>query len=252
MWCGIVTLFPEMLRALTESGITRRAIEQGLLTVQSWSPRDFTEDRHHTVDDRPYGGGPGMVMRAEPLRSAIAAAKARAPGPVTVVYVSPQGKRLQQADFCEMAARVPANFVFIAGRYEGIDERVLALDVDEEWSIGDYVLSGGELPIMVMIDAMTRWLPDALGHPESAATDSFVDGLLDCPHYTRPPVVEGLAVPKVLLSGDHAAIAKWRLQQKLGITWLKRPDLLEGLKLDKAQDALLAESIEALRSMKDE
>ncbi len=251
MWCGIVTLFPEMFRALTDFGITRRAIEQGLLSVQCWNPRDFTSDRHQTVDDRPYGGGPGMVMMSGPLRAAIQAARKAAPGPVKVVYLSPQGKQLQQAKLCEIA-KMSSNVIFIAGRYEGIDERVLALEVDEEWSIGDYVLSGGELPIMVVIDAVTRWLPEALGHPESAAADSFVDGLLDCPHYTRPVMVEGLEVPAVLLSGDHAAIAKWRLKQKLGSTWLKRPDLLAGVTLDKVSNALLTEYIEELRSIKDE
>ena len=242
MWCGIVTLFPEMLKALTESGITRRAIEIGLLAVNSWNPRDFTEDRHQTVDDRPYGGGPGMVMQVAPLRAAIKAAKEAAPGSAKVIYVSPQGRRLQQQDFCERAS-APESLIFIAGRYEGIDERVITLEVDEEWSIGDYVLSGGELPVMVIIDAITRWLPEALGHPESAATDSFVEGLLDCPHYTRPPVVEGLEVPAVLLSGDHAAIASWRLKQQLGRTWLRRPDLLERLTLDKVSQALLTEYI---------
>lgn len=242
MWCGIVTLFPEMFRALTDYGITGRAIKQGLVQIQYWDPRDFAQDKHQTVDDRPYGGGPGMVMQVYPLRDAIQAARKAAGGPAKVVYLSPQGQQLEQSRLCE-AARFEERLIFIAGRYEGIDERLLALEVDEEWSIGDYVLSGGELAIMVALDAMIRWLPGALGHEGSAACDSFVDGLLDCPHYTRPEMVEGLRVPEVLLQGNHAEIAKWRLKQRLGRTWLRRKELLDQLDLDPESKALLQEFI---------
>lgn len=243
MWCGIVTLFPEMFAALTEYGITGRAVKKGLLKLEYWDPRDFATDRHQTVDDRPYGGGPGMVMGVYPLRHAIQAARKAAPGPVKVVYLSPQGQPLTQHKVQETARSV-SQLLFIAGRYEGIDERLLALEVDEEWSIGDYVVSGGELPIMVTLDALTRWLPGALGHEESAKLDSFSQGLLDCPHYTRPERIEGLEVPKVLLTGNHAAIARWRWKQKLGRTWLRRKELLEKLDLDRESRALLQEFID--------
>jgi tRNA (guanine37-N1)-methyltransferase len=241
MWCGIVTLFPEMFRALTDYGVTRRAVERGLLEIQCWDPREFSEDRHHTVDDRPYGGGPGMVMQVYPLRHAIKAAKEAAGGLAKVIYLSPQGRQLNQNRIREAAKE--ERFIFIAGRYEGVDERIMALEVDEEWSIGDYVLSGGELAVMVAIDAITRWIPGVLGHEASAQLDSFSEGLLDCPHYTRPEMVEGLGVPEVLLNGNHAAILRWRLKQKLGRTWLRRPDLLEKLDLDKESRALLEEFI---------
>jgi tRNA (guanine37-N1)-methyltransferase len=242
VWCGIVTLFPEMLQALTGFGITRRAVENGLLQIHCWNPRDFAEDKHQTVDDRPYGGGPGMVMQVNPLRYAIQAAKRAAGGPAKVISLSPQGKRIDQTVIREAAQR--ERFIFVAGRYEGIDERLLALEIEEEWSIGDYVLSGGELAAMVAIDAMTRWLPGALGHEESASSDSFVEGLLDCPHYTRPEVVDGLMVPEVLLTGNHEHIRKWRLKQKLGRTWLRRRELLEKLVLNKECQALLQEFIQ--------
>jgi len=241
MWCGIVTLFPEMFRALTDYGITRRAVERGLLEIQCWDPREFSDDRHHTVDDRPYGGGPGMVMQVYPLRYAIKAAKEAARGLAKVVYLSPQGRQLNQSRIREAAKE--ERFIFIAGRYEGIDERIVTLEVDEEWSIGDYVLSGGELAVMVAIDAITRWIPGVLGHEASVQLDSFSEGLLDCPHYTRPEMVEGLGVPEVLLNGNHAAILRWRLKQKLGRTWLRRPDLLEKLDLDKESRVLLEEFI---------
>lgn len=239
MWCGIVTLFPEMFRALTDHGITRRAVESGLLKIECWDPRDFAEDRHQSVDDRPYGGGPGMVMQVYPLRHAIRAARAAASGPVKVVALSPQGRRFEHS-MARQAAEAE-RYIFVCGRYEGIDERLLALEIDEEWSIGDYVLSGGELATMVVIDAMTRWIPGALGHEASASSDSFVEGLLDCPHYTRPETVDGLSVPEVLLNGNHAAIRRWRLKQKLGRTWLRRGDLLENLRLDAECQALLEE-----------
>ena len=242
MWLGLITLFPEMFKAVTESGITARAVKNGLLTVASWNPRDYADDGYKRVDDRPYGGGPGMVMLIEPLRQAIAAARAEAAikgvQPV-VIYLSPQGRRLDQAGVKELAAGQA--YILLCGRYEGIDERLIAREVDAEWSIGDYVLSGGELPAMVLIDAVTRLLPGALGHADSADEDSFSAGLLDCPHYTRPEQYEGEAVPAVLLSGDHAAIRRWRLKQSLARTQARRPDLLERLELNKEQNKLLDE-----------
>jgi len=246
MRIDVITLFPEMFQAITGHGITRRAIDADLFQLGLWNPRDFTQDRHRTVDDRPYGGGPGMVMRVEPLRSAIAAARQAVDSATgrtcKTVYLSPQGKRIDQSLLVE-ASRA-AGWIFLAGRYEGIDERVIESQVDEEWSIGDYVLSGGELAAMVIIDAMIRLIPGVLGHEDSAAQDSFANGLLDYPHYTRPEQVEGRAVPPVLLSGDHQAIARWRLKQALGRTWLRRPDLLEHLQLDANQKELLNEFIE--------
>ena len=242
MWLGLITLFPEMFKAVTESGITARAVKNGLLTVASWNPRDYADDGYKRVDDRPYGGGPGMVMLIEPLRQAIAAARAEAASqgvqPV-VIYLSPQGRRLDQAGVKELAAGQA--YILLCGRYEGIDERLIAREVDAEWSIGDYVLSGGELPAMVLIDAVTRLLPGALGHADSADEDSFSAGLLDCPHYTRPEQYEVEAVPAVLLSGDHAAIRRWRLKQSLARTQARRPDLLERLELNKEQNKLLDE-----------
>lgn len=239
MRVAIVTLFPEMFSALTDYGITGRAVSNQLLSISLWNPRDFTLDRHQTVDDRPYGGGPGMVMMIEPLKAAIDAAKtwlcdaaAKEQKPSRVIYLSPQGQVLSQAGVVGLANLVQdENLVLIAGRYEGIDERLLQMEVDEEWSIGDYVLSGGELPAMVLLDAVIRLLPGALGHKDSAAEDSFsgdlADGLLDCPHYTRPEVYEGKTVPSVLLSGNHAAIKQWRLEQSLERTRQRRPDLLK-------------------------
>ncbi len=235
----MVTLFPEMIGCLAAGGITARALERGLLRVETWNPRDYTRDRHRTVDDRPYGGGPGMVMKVEPLRAAIAAARAAQEHAGPVVYLTPQGRRLEQADVQRLAER-PA-LVLVAGRYEGVDERVIEHDVDEECSIGDYVLSGGELPAMVLIDALARLLPGALGDEDSARQDSHAEGLLDCPHYTRPEEIAGQPVPEVLLSGDHAAVARWREKQALGRTWLRRPDLLERLSLSARQRELLEE-----------
>ncbi len=236
MKVGVVTLFPEMLQAITDYGVTGRAVQQGLLQVAGVNPRDFTQDKHRTVDDRPYGGGPGMLMKVQPLRDAIAAAKTDLPNP-KVIYLSPQGRKLDQAGVLELAKQ--QSLVLVAGRYEGIDERLLSTDIDEEWSLGDFVLSGGELPAMVFVDAVARMLPGVLGHAESAQEDSFAQGLLDCPHYTRPEVVEGMAVPPVLLSGDHKAIANWRMQQQLGRTWQRRPDLLEQMTLTKEQEQSL-------------
>ncbi len=242
MWVGFISLFPEMLRALTESGITGRAVKTGLLDVQCWNPRDFTEDAYHRVDDRPYGGGPGMVMQIEPLQRAITAAKAAAAEKgfsPKVIYLSPQGRVLTQAGVQEL--RQEDALILLCGRYEGIDERFIQREVDAEWSVGDYVLSGGELPAMVLMDAITRLLPGALGSDASAEEDSFSDGLLDCPHYTRPEIYEGEPVPAVLLSGDHAAIKKWRRRQSLERTLQRRPDLLEKATLDKEQIKMLDE-----------
>ncbi|MAY34896.1 MAG: tRNA (guanosine(37)-N1)-methyltransferase TrmD [Spongiibacteraceae bacterium] len=240
MKIGFITLFPEMLAAVTDYGVTGRAIKNGLLAVQCWNLRDFTHDRHQTVDDRPYGGGPGMVMKTEPLSDAIAAAKQALPK-ARVAYLSPQGRRLDQAALAELARR--EEWILLAGRYEGVDERLLQAEVDEEWSIGDYVLSGGELAGMVMIDGVARLLPGVLGHAQSAVEDSFVDGLLDCPHYTRPEDYRGELVPEVLLSGDHERIRRWRLKQSLARTWERRPDLLDNMTLNDEQRELLAEFI---------
>lgn len=238
MKIGFITLFPEMLAAVTDYGVTGRAIKNGLLAVQCWNPRDFTHDRHQTVDDRPYGGGPGMVMKTEPLSDALAAARQTLPK-ARVAYLSPQGRPLDQAALSELATR--EEWILLAGRYEGVDERLLQAEVDEEWSIGDYVLSGGELAGMVMIDGVARLLPGVLGHAQSAVEDSFVDGLLDCPHYTRPESYRGEQVPEVLLSGDHERIRRWRLKQSLARTWERRPDLLEKVALNEEQRELLAE-----------
>ncbi len=226
MKVAVVTLFPEMFGALVDYGVSGRAVRNGLLEIRCFNPRDYTADRHQTVDDRPYGGGPGMVMRPEPLGAAIAEARAWTQG-ARVLYLSPQGRVLRHDAVMEMAGAA-RDLILIAGRYEGIDERIVALEVDEEWSIGDYVLSGGELPAMVLLDALIRQLPGALGDADSAQQDSFVAGLLDCPHYTRPPEYRGLGVPEVLLSGDHGAIERWRRQQAQARTVARRPDLLAG------------------------
>jgi tRNA (guanine37-N1)-methyltransferase len=241
MQIDVVTLFPEMLAAITDHGITGRAVRQGLVAVDCWNPRDFTEDKHRTVDDRPYGGGPGMVMKIEPLQKAVNAAKGK-DGPVAkVIYLSPQGRQLDQAGVEELSNC--EKIILIAGRYEGIDERLIELEVDEEWSIGDYVLSGGELAAMVMIDAVVRQLPGALGHEQSAQEDSFAEGLLDCPHFTRPENYQGRSVPEVLLSGDHENIRRWRLKQALGRTWLRRRELIESRELTAEEAELLASFI---------
>ena len=238
MKIALITLFPEMFEALTDYGISGRAVNQGLVEVSCFNPRDFTDDPHSTVDDRPYGGGPGMVMMIDPLRKAISAAKDWIQGEPLVVYLSPQGKVLQQSAVDQFAMQ-QRPLILIAGRYEGIDERLIELEVDQEWSIGDYVLSGGELPAMVLLDALIRKLPGALGHSESASQDSFAEGILDCPHYTRPDNYEGLDVPEVLLSGNHEKIRQWRLKQSLLKTKQRRPDLLDRLELDDEQKALL-------------
>lgn len=235
-----VTIFPEMFAAITASGITRRALEERRWALSLWNPRDFVSDNHRTIDDRPYGGGPGMVMMAGPLEQAVAAARQGVPAvPAPVVMLSPQGAVLNHRRVVEFA-RLP-RLVLLCGRYEGVDERLISRVVDEEISIGDYVLSGGELAAMVLIDAIVRQLPGVLGASESAEQDSFVSGLLDHPHYTRPEVYEGERVPEVLLSGHHAQIDEWRLKQALGRTWLRRPDLLERRTLDARERKLLAE-----------
>jgi tRNA (guanine37-N1)-methyltransferase len=235
----VVTLFPEEFRPLVGLGVTGRALASGKVRLEVLNPRDFARDRHRTVDDRPYGGGPGMVMAVEPLRSAIRAARERAGADTLVSLLSPQGRLLDQAGLQALARRT--ELVLVCGRYEGLDERLIEREIDEEWSIGDYVLSGGELAAAVLIDAVTRLLPGVLGDEQSAEQDSFSAGLLDCPHYTRPEEIDGLAVPPVLLSGDHAAIARWRRKQALGRTWLRRPELLRDLQLDEESKRLLAE-----------
>lgn len=223
MWIGVVSLFPEMFEAVSGSGITRRAMEAKLLDLHTWNPRDFATDRHRTVDDKPYGGGPGMLMKVAPLKAAIDAAKAASGTDPRVIYLSPQGKPLTQAKLAEYAKQ--PELILVAGRYEGIDERLMESVIDEEVSIGDYVLSGGELPAMVLIDGITRLLPGAVGDRESVEQDSFSEGLLDYPQYTRPETVDGLEVPDVLMSGDHERIARWRRMQALGRTYERRPDL---------------------------
>jgi tRNA (guanine37-N1)-methyltransferase len=241
----VVTLFPEMVTTLLRFGVTGRAVERGLLVVATWDPRDDTIDRHRTVDDRPYGGGPGMVMKVQPLRDTLRRARQAAEPSGKTIYLSPQGRPLNQGGVRALA-REP-RLILLAGRYEGIDERLIEAEVDEEWSIGDYVLSGGELAALVVIDAVARLLPGALNDVESAEQDSFMDGLLDCPHYTRPEDIDGRRVPAVLLSGDHAAIARWRRREALGRTWLRRPELLASRSLDAAERALLNDFIREYR-----
>jgi tRNA (guanine37-N1)-methyltransferase len=236
----VVTLFPEMFEAVTRSGITSRALQAQLWRLQTWNPRDFTTDNYRTVDDRPYGGGPGMVMLAEPLEKALdAVAASRGEARGAVIYLSPQGRRLDHAKVLELAGR--GAVTLLCGRYEGVDERLLARRVDEELSLGDFVLSGGEIAAMAVIDAVVRQLPGALGDGESAQQESFVDGLLDCPHYTRPELYSGERVPEVLLSGHHEQIRRWRLKQALGRTWLRRPELLAARTLNEEERKLLAE-----------
>jgi tRNA (guanine-N1)-methyltransferase len=242
MWIGVISLFPDMFRAITDFGVTGRAVKRGLLEINLWNPRDFAHDKHRTVDDRPYGGGPGMLMMVQPLRDAIQAAKQAAGDDVKVIYLSPQGKKLTQSGVAELAQH--QKLILVAGRYEGIDERVIQSEIDEEWSIGDYVLSGGELPAMTLVDAVSRLVPGVLGDMASAEQDSFTDGLLDCPHYTRPENLDGVMVPDVLLSGNHEHIRRWRLKQSLGRTWQRRPELLNNLALTDEQAKLLAEYVQ--------
>lgn len=237
----VVTLFPEMVETVIKHGVVRRAAEKGIVELGLWNPREYTEDRHKTVDDRPYGGGPGMVMKYQPLRDAVKDAKAAAPN-AHVVYLSPQGRKLDQQGVKELSAK--EGLILIAGRYEGIDERFIETEVDEEWSIGDYVISGGELAAMVMIDAVVRMFPGTLGDAESAQQDSFMEGLLDHPHYTRPEEIEGVEVPDVLLGGNHQKIDEWRLKQALGRTYTRRPDLIARKELDKKSKQLLEEYLQ--------
>lgn len=237
----VITLFPEFVAAFARTGIVGRACEAGLVAIETLNPREFANDRRGTVDDSPYGGGPGMVMMVEPLRRAIAAARELAPG-CRVYALSPQGRRFEQRSAVEFADG-PA-LVLVAGRYEGIDERVLEHDIDGEWSLGDFVVSGGEVPAMMLIDAVVRLVPGVLGDAGSAAADSFSDGLLDYPHYTRPEAIDGQRVPAVLLSGDHAAVARWRRREQLRRTLERRPDLLRRAALDDGDRALLRELLE--------
>ena len=247
MHVAMVSVFPELLASVRDVGVTGRAVRDQRLALTGVNPRDFTQDRHRSVDDRPYGGGPGMVMRPEPLNAAIDAARA-VTGPAPVVVLTPQGRRFDDAWARELAGE--QGLVLVAGRYEGIDERVVRRRADAELSIGDYVLSGGELAALVVIDAMARWLPGVLGHDESAARDSFAGGLLDCPHYTRPEEYAGERVPQVLLSGDHAAIDRWRYMQSLGRTAQRRPDLfqafVDGGGVGPEEQALLDEYFRAV------
>jgi tRNA (guanine37-N1)-methyltransferase len=236
MQFDVITLFPEMITSAIGHGVTGRALQREIVKVSTWNPRDFTHDRHKTVDDRPYGGGPGMVMKYQPLHDAVEAAKQQALK-AKVVCLSPQGKVVTQALLLE-ASQIE-QLILVAGRYEGIDERFVELDCDEEWSIGDYVISGGELAALVVIDAIARLLPGVLGDEDSASQDSHSDGLLDCPHYTRPEQLQDYDVPKVLLGGNHAEISSWRMKQALGRTWQRRPDLLEKKNLNAEQQRLL-------------
>tara|TARA_B100001105_G_C22374002_1_gene436380 strand:- start:1048 stop:1788 length:741 start_codon:yes stop_codon:yes gene_type:complete len=239
MWIGVVSLFPEMFKAVTDYGISRRAVEKGLLTLEVWNPREFTEDKHRTVDDKPYGGGPGMLMKVQPLKDAINAAKSKAQAQCPVIYLSPQGKPLEQADLASLA--MLPEVILVAGRYEGIDERLIESAIDMEVSIGDFVASGGELPAMLLIDGVTRLLPGAVGDADSVEQDSFSNGLLDYPQYTRPETEDGLTVPEVLMSGDHGQIARWRKMQSLGRTYIKRPDLITARTLTEEEKQLLDE-----------
>ena len=239
MHIEVVTLFPGFIADALKIGVVGRAVQGGQIEVGAVNPRDFAQDLHRTVDDRPYGGGPGMVMKVEPTRSALRAAKAKSSAGSRSLYLGAEGTPLTQARAAQLA--VLPGLVLLAGRYEGVDERLLATEVDETISIGDYVSSGGELAALVLIDAVVRLIPGVLGDAQSADQDSFVQGLLDWPHYTRPEEIDAMRVPAVLLSGDHAAIARWRSKQALGRTWLRRPELLAGRVLTKEQQILLQE-----------
>jgi tRNA (guanine37-N1)-methyltransferase len=239
MRIAVVSLFPQMIREALNHGVIGRALERGVVKVEYFDPREYTADTRRTVDDRPYGGGPGMVLMVEPMRSALRAAVALLPPGTRRVYLGADGRRFEQS-MARAACGWPG-LVLVAGRYEGLDERFIEREIDEEWSIGDYVLSGGELPALVVIDAIVRLLPGALGSEESALQESFSDGLVDWPHYTRPQVLDGQEVPAVLASGDHAAIHRWRLQQALGRTWLRRPELLERRGMSDEERELLEE-----------
>ncbi|WWO98605.1 MAG: tRNA (guanosine(37)-N1)-methyltransferase TrmD [Candidatus Dasytiphilus stammeri] len=240
MWFGIISLFPKMFKAITDYGITSRAMKKGLLTIQYWNPRDYSLNKHKTVDDRPYGGGSGMLMMVQPLRDAIQAAKKSAGCSVKVIYLSPQGRKLDQKGINELANL--NKIILVCGRYEGIDERIINMEIDEELSVGDYIVSGGELPAMTLIDAITRFIPGAVGkNMRSVEEDSFFKGLLEYPHFTRPKLLNGQSIPAVLLSGNHYEIKRWRLKQSLGRTWLRRPDLLKRFTFNQEQINLLRE-----------
>ena len=241
MHFDVVSLFPEMVLAAAHNGVTGRAIERNIVSLSVWNPRNYTEDKHKTVDDRPYGGGPGMLMKYQPLHDAVQAAKKTEYNRRKVVYLSPQGRPITQELLVEHS--LYRQLILVAGRYEGVDERFVQLDCDEEWSLGDYVISGGELAALIIIDAITRLVPGVLGDELSAQQDSYMQGLLDCPHYTRPECLAGYSVPEVLLSGHHADISRWRLKHALGRTWQRRPDLLNNKKLSAEQESLLKEFI---------
>lgn len=237
---NVITLMPDIFSALRH-GVTGRALKNELLKVKCWNPRDYTEDKYQQVDDTPYGGGAGMVMMYDPLKKAINHAKADMPKNHKKIYLSPQGRKISQADLVKIVKN-DMSLLFVAGRYEGIDERIINTEIDEEWSLGDFVLSGGEIAALAFIDAIARLLPGSLGHPASSLNDSFMEGLLDYPQYTKPAIVgDNLKVPKVLLSGNHGDIQRWRRQQALRATWLKRPDLLENAELSKEDKAFLLE-----------
>ena len=245
MWCGVITLFPDMIHQMSAVGVTGRAIEMGIMQVVVWDLRKYTDNKHQNVDDKSYGGGPGMVLQVAPLRAAIQAAKEAAPQKPRVIYLSPAGRLLNQATIRQMVTDATP-VILVAGRYEGIDQRIVDQDIDEEISIGDYILSGGELGACVFIDAMTRLLPGVLGDEQSSEEDAFSaqqPWCLDYPHYTRPKEVDGQKVPDILLSGNHEEIARWRRKQALGLTWKNRPDLLENITLDEENKALLTEYI---------
>ncbi|MEC7875223.1 MAG: tRNA (guanosine(37)-N1)-methyltransferase TrmD [Pseudomonadota bacterium] len=242
----IVTLFPEIFNLTLNKGVIGRAIKNDLIEIREWNPRDFTKDKHKTVDARPYGGGPGMVMMYEPVCAAINKAKEKHKNS-KVIFLTPQGKQLNQAAVVEFSKL--DGMILVCGRYEGIDERIIESKIDEEWSIGDYVLSGGEFATLVLIDSVCRLLPGVLGGKNSANEDSFVDGLFDYPHYTRPEEINGRLVPNVLKSGDHEEIRRWRLKHALGKTWRARPDLIESIKLNDEQKMLLQEYIEEFENL---
>ena len=240
----VITLFPELVKQVIECGVVGRAADKGLLQLECWNPRDYTLDKHRTVDDRPYGGGPGMLMKVQPLQDTIRVVREQNPG--RLIYLSPQGKPVTQLLLAKQTEL--DSVIFLCGRYEGVDERLIEQEVDEEWSIGDFVISGGELAAMVCIDAMARLIPGALGHRQSAQQDSFSEGLLESPHYTRPEVFNGAEVPEVLMSGNHRQIQDWRDQQSLGRTWLRRSELLESVELDERQQRLLKNFIDEYES----
>ncbi|MCP4188791.1 MAG: tRNA (guanosine(37)-N1)-methyltransferase TrmD [Gammaproteobacteria bacterium] len=244
MRIDVITLFPELVRQVVECGVVGRAADKDLLQLECWNPRNYTLDKHRTVDDRPYGGGPGMLMKVQPLQDTIHAVREQNQG--KLVYLSPQGRPVTQLNLARQAEL--ESVIFLCGRYEGVDERFIEQEVDEEWSIGDYVISGGELAAMVCIDAMARLIPGALGHELSSQQDSFSLGLLDCPHYTRPELIDGAGVPEVLMNGNHRQIQDWRDKQSLGRTWRRRPELLEILELDARQQVLLQEFIDEFKS----